>query len=129
MSPLWGSSLFRVVEASPTMSALPVELAFEFSKFLRPGELFRIYMASPAISNNLGASIVIARQQRRERMEYCDDYIRIHEEKLLLYAMEELRIEAWGEPWNDGPPTGHRLLDGGQWSIQGYSRLRVGSPA
>ena len=77
-------------------------------------------MASPAISNNLGASIVIARLQRRERMECCDDYIRIHEEKLLLYAMEELRIEAWGEPWNDGPPTGHRLLDGGQWGIRGF---------
>ena len=122
---LWGSSLFRFVETSPTMSALPVELAFEFSKFLRPGELFRIYMASPAISNKLGASIVIARQQRRARMESCDEHIRIRRKNIVVCDGGITNrglgrtLERW--PAYRSSPFGWRAVE--------HSRLRVESPA
>ena len=81
------------------MSTLPVDLAFRFSPFLRAGEVFRIYAVSSAIAENLTASIVVARRQRKERMEYCGAVIREYEEKLLQCTLEQLRREAWGEPW------------------------------
>ena len=102
------------------MSALPVNLTYRLSPFLRPGEIFRIYAASPAIAANLARSIVVARQQRKDRVEYvaaCNDSF---EEDQKRFLMEELQINAWDEHWLVVEPSEYRLLHADAWGSRAF---------